>query len=199
MDGTEKLRTLVFFDLETNGLSPPSSVLSVAAIKVLFDRTGAALAEEGFSRFYYRNPGERENPRALEVNGLTDAVIRVRRGAAGYPKQFRDDGGFAAFCAGVAHYVGHNIAFDRRFLPFPLKHCFCTMRENTAVIKIRRPYGGGYKYPRLSEAAEYYGLAPESALLHGSDYDTRLTCEIFKQMLRRPATRRRALAFLGGP
>jgi DNA polymerase-3 subunit epsilon len=154
------------------------------------------VAEEMFSRFYHRNPGERENPRALEVNGLTDAVIRARRGGARYAEHFRDDRDFETFCAGVSRYVGHNISFDRKFLPFPLKHCFCTMKENITIIRLKRKFYGGFKYPRLSEAAEYYGLAPEGGKLHGSDYDTRLTCEIFKKMLQSPKTKRRVLEFL---
>jgi DNA polymerase III epsilon subunit-like protein len=81
-------------------------------------------------------------------------------------------------------------------MTFPLKYCFCTMKENTAIIKLPNKFHGGYKYPRLSEAAQYYGLAPEAGRLHGSDYDTRLTCEIFKKMLRGPNTKQRVLEFL---
>jgi DNA polymerase III epsilon subunit-like protein len=188
-------RPVIFFDVETNGLSGSSSVLSIAAIKAMFDETAAA-GEETFSRFYYRNPGEREDPQALAVNGLTDAVIRAKRAGVRYAKHFHNDKDFEQFCAGVNHYVGHNISFDRKFLPFSLKHCFCTMKENTAVIKLKKMARSGYKYPRLSEAAAYYGLAADTGRLHGSDYDTRLTCEIFKKMLYSPKTRRRVLEFL---
>jgi DNA polymerase-3 subunit epsilon len=187
-------KPIVFFDVETNGLSGSSSVLSIAAVKALFDGKDIDIAEE-FSRFYYRKPGEPENREALAVNGLTDAAIRKKRGQDRYAEHFHHDPDFAIFCAGVHHYVGHNIAFDRKFIPFPLKYCFCTMKENTTVIKIKRPYGG-FKYPRLSEAAEFYGLAPESDRLHGSDYDTRLTYEIFKIMLREPRTRQKVREFL---
>lgn len=187
---------LVFFDVETNGLSGNSSVLSIAAIKAVFDGNGIDTIEDSFSRFYYRNPGERESREALAVNGLTDEVIRAKRGDAGYAEQFRQDKDFRIFCAGVNHYVAHNISFDRQFVRFPLKYCFCTMRENTNIIRIKRYYGG-FKYPRLSETAEYYGIAPETAKLHGSDYDTRLTYEIFKKMLRDPRTKQRVYEFLG--
>jgi DNA polymerase-3 subunit epsilon len=189
---------VVIFDVETNGLTGSSSVLSIAAIKAVFDGKDIDAIKEIFTRFYYRKPGERENREALGVNGLTDAVIREKRGGALYAEHFHADRDFAIFCDGVRHYVGHNIAFDRKFIPFPLKHCFCTMRENTNIIKIPGYYGG-FKYPRLSEAAEYYGLAPESGRLHGSDYDTRLTYEIFKKMLRGPRTSRRVREFLESP
>jgi DNA polymerase-3 subunit epsilon len=194
--GIEPGRPLIFFDVETNGLSGDSSVLSIAAVKAVFDAAGRDLVEGAFCRFYYRKPGERENPEALAVHGLTSEVIRAKRGEASYAEHFNRDTDFRAFCAGVNHYVAHNIAFDRKFVPFPLKHCFCTMKENTAVLRIRRRCGG-FKYPRLSEAAEFYGLAPETAKLHGSDYDARLSYEIFKKMLHHPRTRQRALEFLG--
>ncbi|MDR0732045.1 MAG: hypothetical protein LBF63_10285 [Treponema sp.] len=196
--GIESARPVVFFDVETNGLSGSSSVLSIAALKAVFDGNDIDATGEIFSRFYYRKPGEKENREALNVNGLTDAVIRGKRGKAQYPEHFHLDGDFAAFCAGVHHYVGHNIAFDRKFIPFPLRHCFCTMKENTNIIKIQR-YCGGFKYPRLGEAADYYGLAPESGKLHGSDYDTRLTYEIFRKMFYDPRTRRRVHEFLKQP
>ncbi|MDR3146356.1 MAG: hypothetical protein LBU21_08765 [Treponema sp.] len=188
-------RKVIFFDVETNGLSGESSVLSITAIKALFNGEDIDTIEEIFSRFYYRNPGERENPEAIQVNGLRDEVIRTKRGNALYAEHFTHDTDFAAFCAGVKHYVGHNVSFDRKFIPFPLKHCFCTMKENIQVIRIKRR-GGGLKYPRLSETAAYYGLSPESDRLHGSEYDTRLTYEIFRKMLTDLRTKQRILAFL---
>jgi DNA polymerase-3 subunit epsilon len=193
--GIESARPVVFFDVETNGLPGSSSVLSIAAIKAVFNGTDIDTIEETFTRFYYRKPGEQEDRGALNVNGLTDAVIRKKRGNARYAEHFHCDTDFAAFCAGVCHYVGHNIAFDRKFIPFPLKHCFCTMKENVNIIRIKK-YNGGFKYPRLSEAAEYYGIAPESGKLHSSDYDTRLAYEIFRAMLREPRAGHKVREFL---
>jgi DNA polymerase-3 subunit epsilon len=193
--GIESARPVVFFDVETNGLPGSSSVLSIAAIKAVFNGTDIDTIAETFTRFYYRKPGEREDRGALNVNGLTDAVIRERRRGVRYAKHFYCDADFPVFCAGVRHYVGHNIAFDRKFIPFPLPHCFCTMKENTNVIKIKK-CRGGFKYPRLSETAEYYGLAPESGRLHSSDYDTRLTYEIFRTMLREARTGHTVREFL---
>jgi DNA polymerase III epsilon subunit-like protein len=189
-------RNVIFLDVETNGLSGHSSVLSVTAIKALFNGNNIDTIEDVFTRFYFRNPGERANPEAIKVNGLRDEAIRKMRGNAKYAEHFNGDGDFAAFCAGVNHYVGHNISFDRMFIHFPLKHCFCTMKENTKIIRIKG-HNAGFKYPRLSEAAAYYGLSPESGKLHGSEYDTRLTYEIFRKMLGDPRTKQRVLAFLG--
>ncbi|MDR2758337.1 MAG: 3'-5' exonuclease [Spirochaetaceae bacterium] len=188
-------KPVIFFDVETNGLSRNSSVLSITAIKALFNGKDVDTIEEIFTRFYYRNPGETKNPEALAVNGLTDAVIRKNRGNAQYAEHFIRDADFETLCTGVNHYVGHNISFDRQFVFFSLKHCFCTMKENLAIIKLPR-HGGGLKYPRLSETAAYYGLAPENDKLHGSEYDTRLTYEIFRKMMDGDQTKPRVHEFL---
>jgi DNA polymerase-3 subunit epsilon len=191
----ESEKPVVFFDVETNGLFKTSGVLSITAIKAVFNGKDIDTVLETFTRFYYRNPGEPANRNALAVNGLTDEVIRKNRDNARYAEYFRDDRDFENLCAGVNHYVGHNIAFDRMFIHFPLKHCFCTMKENTRIIRLQR-YNGGLKYPRLGEAAAYYGLAPDADKLHGSEYDTRLTYEIFRKMLSASRTKKKVLAFL---
>jgi DNA polymerase III epsilon subunit-like protein len=189
-------KVVIFFDVETNGLSKNSSVLSMSAIKARFNGTDIGDVEGTFSRFYYRNPGEMENADAIAVNGLTDEEIRRNRGNAQYPECFKEDAGFAVFCSGVRHFVGHNIAFDQKFLAFSLPHTFCTMRENTNIIKLMRWSGKGYKFPRLKEAAEYYQIEIDEQHLHGSDYDTFLTCEIFKRMLNHKRTKKEAIKFL---
>ncbi|MDR2070290.1 MAG: 3'-5' exonuclease [Treponema sp.] len=193
-----KSKGVIFFDVETNGLSGDSSVLSMGAIKTWFDGTDIGAVEETFSRFYYRNPGEPENAGAIRVNGLTDEVIRRNRGDALYPEQFKYDRDFPIFCSGVRHFVGHNIAFDQKFLAFSLPHTFCTMRENTNIIKLIR-WAGGYKFPRLKEAADYYQIEIDEHQLHGSDYDAFLTYEIFKRMLGNNQTKKRAVEFLEKP
>jgi DNA polymerase-3 subunit epsilon len=191
----ESPKPVIFFDVETNGLDKNSSVLSITAIKALYNGRDVDAIETIFTRFYYRKAGEPVDPGALKVNGLSDEVIRKNRGDAHYPEHFSEDEDFKALCTGVRHYVGHNIAFDRKFVCFPLKHCFCTMKENTPVVKIKR-YTGGFKYPQLSEAAAFYGLAPDTGKLHGSDYDTRLTYEIFRKMLNDGRTKPRVFEFL---
>jgi DNA polymerase-3 subunit epsilon len=188
-------REVIFFDVETNGLSKNSSVLSMSALKAIFNGRDIESATETFSRFYYRNPGEPENAVAIAVNGLTGNVIRRKRGNAEYPEHFKDDRDFAAFCSGARHFVGHNIAFDRKFLDFCLPNSFCTMRENTDIIRIIR-WAGGFKYPRLREAADFYQIETDEDQLHESDYDTHLTYEIFKHMLRDGRTKERVIGFL---
>ena len=70
---------LIFFDVETNGLKG-SSVLSISAMKILYDPTTNEMFKMGeYDRFYYRNEGEEINYGAISVNGLNDEEIAIRR------------------------------------------------------------------------------------------------------------------------
>jgi DNA polymerase-3 subunit epsilon len=92
--------------------------------------------------------------------------------------------------------VGHNIPFDAQFLDFELKRTFCTMRENTKIMKLKNR-SGGLKTPNLSETAAFYGISVDETKCHGSEYDTLLCYEIFRKMLARKMSRERVLEFLG--
>jgi DNA polymerase-3 subunit epsilon len=196
--------TVILFDTETNGLSAECSVLSISAIKAAIDNnsTGSAIhdaAVERYERFYYRAPGEPFGAGAVRVNGLTDAVITKKRGDAAYPRHFREDTeAFRAFCGTARHFVAHNIAFDRQYIPFPLPKTFCTMTENEKVLKLRRKTGE-LKFPSLKETARFYGIAPDSAKLHTSAYDTDLVYAIFIKMLESSKTRKKVRKFLDNP
>jgi DNA polymerase-3 subunit epsilon len=69
------------------------------------------------------------------------------------------------------------------------------MRENTDLVDVKK-HSGGVKYPRLMETAEYYRIDIDTEHLHESEYDTWLTFEIFKRMLKNEKAKGRALNFL---
>jgi DNA polymerase-3 subunit epsilon len=63
--------------------------------------------------------------------------------------------------------VAHNVAFDIMFLRreferlnrvFRAKEEFCTMKNLIPVCKIPKNRGQGYKYPKLSEACEFFRI-----------------------------------------
>ena len=67
--------------------------------------------------------------------------------------------------------VAHNFSFDSMFLrsefesenrTFTFKESFCSMKKSTPVCKIPRKGGVGYKYPRLTELTDYFGISPLS-------------------------------------
>jgi DNA polymerase-3 subunit epsilon len=188
---------VVFFDTETNGLDRNSSVLSISALKCVFNGADIDTVEDRYNRFYFRRPQELPNIYALDCNGLTDDVIREYRQCVEYAEYFRDDiQSFKDFCVGAIHFVGHNIQFDAKFLNFELKRTFCTMKENTNIMQLKNRRGG-LKPPNLSEAANFYSIAVDEDQCHASEYDTLLTYQIFRMMLGRKRSRERVLRFLG--
>jgi DNA polymerase III epsilon subunit-like protein len=149
-----------------------------------------------YERFYFRNPGEQAGTEALEVNGLTDDVIRSKRGDAVYPLHFKDDiESFKSFCRDTRHFAGHNIRYDLQYIDFRLPNIFCTMNENTKIVKARRR-NGRLKYPSLSETIRFYGISSDSSMLHGSLYDSMMVYEVFKKMLETAAIKKKVLLFL---
>jgi DNA polymerase-3 subunit epsilon len=191
-------KSIIIFDVETNGFQN-SSVLSISAIRCLFNGNDADTVEGRFNRFYFRRDGEAKDFGALEVHGLNDELIRQNRGNAEYPLHFDDDmENFKDFCAGARHYVGHNIHFDRSFITFDRPRSFCTMLANTDILKIPNRKRG-YKWPSLRECARFYQVEVEQKNLHASSYDTEITHRIFRQMLEGGTSRKRVLDFLALP
>lgn len=186
---------VIVFDTETNGLEE-CSVLSISAIKLSVNKENLKVSEiSRFNRYYFRNPGEEINESAIFVNGLTDLEIEKRRIGENYAKYFEKDIDFLKFCKGCNHFVAHNIEFDRKFIPFELKHQFCTKVENVEILKIPGKYGK-YKWPRLNETAFYYGIVLDENEWHGSEYDTEICKDIFVAMLEDEETQHLVKKFL---
>lgn len=186
------IKKVIFFDFETNGVNEDNSVLSLSAMKISYNTETNEMIELGkFNRFYYRNKGEAPNLDAIKVNGLSDDVItQIRKEQnANYPITFREDiESFYEFCDGALHFVAHNIAFDRKFLPFKLEYQFDTMKENIYIVKIPSNNFSGYKWPKLMECANYYNVPLEESKLHGSMYDVEIMARVFYRMSRRRET-----------
>lgn len=191
------IKNLIFFDTETNGTLPTSSVLSISAMKIEYNSETNELIKVGeYNRFYYRNEGEPLNEGAISVNGLTDDVIKKNRESTfeytgEYPKYYTDDvDSFYAFCDGSKHFIAHNIKFDRQFIPFILEKQFDTMLENVEIVKIpsNNPYNK-YKWPKLIECANYYGVKYENDNMHQSMYDVLIMARIFYVMFKKNNTK----------
>lgn len=177
--------SILFFDTETNGLTPTNSVLSINALKYSFtvDETIHLDFIDSFERFYFSK--EPENEIAINCNGLTKEKIEEHRVGFSYPNYQVDDTAFEMFCEDVSLFVAHNISFDRRFFKFmENKPQFCTMRSNTQEVKAPFPSGkSGYKTPTLAEAAKYYDIAFNETEAHSSVYDTNICYQIFIKMI----------------
>jgi len=106
------------------------------------------------------------NPFAQKVHGFSTERLKVLSGGRrfyGYREEIYEDFKSANLI------VAHNLSFDLNFLikefeennmQFLYKQGLCSMRHFTPVCKILRANGRGYKYPKLSELAEYFGLYP---------------------------------------
>lgn len=191
------LKTLIFFDTETNGTTSASSVLSISAMKIVYNsQTNEFIKTGEYNRFYYRNVGEPLNEGAINVNGLTDDVISQNRENTFkengvYPKYYVDDvDSFYEFCDGSKHFIAHNIKFDRQFIPFILEKQFDTMLENVDIVKIpsTNPYNK-YKWPKLIECANYYGVKYENDNMHQSMYDVLIMARVFYVMFKKNHTK----------
>nr|DAX49790.1 MAG TPA: DNA polymerase III subunit alpha [Caudoviricetes sp.] len=190
---------VIIFDTETNGLND-CSVLSISAIKIDVDLKINSYKEvERFDRFYFRNEGEEINADAIAINSLSDEEILKRRtdSNAKYSKYFEKDKEFVDFCKDTKHFVAHNISFDRKFIPFELEQQFCTKESNVEILKIPGK-NGKYKWPRLNEAAKYYGIELDENRWHGSEYDTEICKDIFVAMLKNEETSEIVREFLEG-
>ena len=99
---------------------------------------------------------------------------------AQYAHHFSSDNDFNDFSADITHWVAHNIQFDVAFLPTKPHKEFCTMKSNTATVKILR--NGSYKFPTLAETARFYGIDFDSESAHGAAYDTEILFAIFLAM-----------------
>lgn len=195
------IKKIIFFDTETNGTKPDSSVLSVSALKVYYNTETDKMEKKGeFDRFYFRNEGEIPNLDAIKVNGLTDDEIERRRNLSNedYALTFKEDiNNFKEFCEDAIHFVAHNIKFDRQFIPFKLPVQFDTMLENVEIVKIPSTNSySKYKWPKLMECAKFYKIPLEEKELHNSMYDVLIMARVFYMMNKIPQLKNKINSFL---
>jgi len=190
---------VIFWDTETNGLHKTNSVLSISAIKTAFSVEGEKIESkiiERYERFYFRKPFEKIGEEAIDVNGLTDEVLKEKRIEADYPENFCNDiDSFKRFCSDTRHFAGHNIFYDKQYINFWLPNIFCTMKTNTYIIGLKRK-DGQPKFPSLTETAKFYGIDTNTDEMHGSMYDSFITYQVFLKMLENDNARGKAYAFL---
>lgn len=111
------------------------------------------------------------------------------------------------------HLVAHNAQFDRNVILRSLRHArvhedeirmfenkpfVCTMRLLTPVTKLphtrapafkraRASAKPRYKWPKLCEAADFFGLDFDSDAAHDAGYDVQMLKRVYQCMARHPA------------
>lgn len=158
----------VVFDTETTGLRPShgDEIISIGAVKI----TGGELqAQLYFNEFV--NPGIPISEASRAIHGIDDAQVA---GARGIDQVLAD---FHAYC-GNAILVGHNVAFDMRFLK--LKEGRAGVQFNQPVLDtllIASVLGKHLRSHDLNELAGLLGVTLENR--HAALGDAIITARLF--------------------
>ena len=160
----------VVLDFETTGLSPREGarVIEVSAREVVDGEPG-----EEFLTFI--DPGVRVPAAITAFTGITTAMLR------GAPKSAVAMRELTAFL-GASPVVGHNIAFDRRFLEHEAeKHLGGRAIRTLCTLLLARRMLPGRPCYRLGSLVDEVGIArPER--LHRASADTWVTLHLFDRL-----------------
>ena len=122
IDLDRKLSELAYtvFDTETTGLQPAQGdeIIQFGAVRIV---NGRLLRQETFEQLV--DPRIPLKPEGIPIHGITDAMVR------GQPVIDAVLPAFHAFCSDTV-LVGHNVAFDMRFLQ---------LKEDSTGIRFRQP------------------------------------------------------------
>ncbi|MCC6531951.1 MAG: 3'-5' exonuclease [Burkholderiales bacterium] len=168
------LRELAYtvFDTETTGLDPGAGdeIIAIGAVRIVNARV---LTGEAFDRLI--DPRRRIDPRSVAIHGIGDAMVR------GQPTIERVLPAFHRFCTDTV-LVGHNVAFDMRFLQ---------LKEDATGVRFRQPVldtlllsavlHDNLSDDRLEAIAHRFGI--EVVARHTALGDALVTAEIFLKML----------------
>ena len=145
---------IIFLDTETTGLYPGN----VCQLSYVLQGVCGAVGRNLFFTVDSVEYG------AYKVHGFTPEKLRVLSGG----KRFNDLIGLIGEDISSAGAVAcHNAAFDVMFLraeferaglDLPIAESFCTMKKSVEICKIPRGRGCGYKYPKLNELCDFYGI-----------------------------------------
>ena len=162
--------TFVVTDTETTGLRPgPNRVIEIGAVKV---RNGQIL--DRFEQFV--NPGVSVPRQITRLTGITTAMVYRARPPTVVLSDFLDFLGDDVF-------VGHNAAFDRKFLQFELRKAGFDFRIGSAVCTRRMALRILHALPSrsLSSLMRHYGITAKRR--HRAFDDALATAQVFIRLL----------------
>lgn len=160
------------FDTETTGLDPSGGdeIIQIGAVRILH---GRLLREERYEQLV--DPQRPLSPESIAVHGITPDRLR------GQPRIDAVLPRFHAFAAETV-LVGHNVAFDLRFLQ--LKEARCGLRFEQPVLDtllLSAVLHPNHDSHRLEAIAERMGLGVVDR--HTALGDALLTAQIFLRMI----------------
>lgn len=186
---------IAILDTETNGLfdftkpadAPGQPRLATLALILAEFKEGALYIEKMFA-YMVKPDGWEMTPEATKVNGLTTEHLLQ------YGIPVRDVLLTYTNLIELGYILGaFNAQFDLKMMRGELRRAgmpdrfestpnFCVMRALTNVVKIPRKTGGGYKFPKLSEACAHFGIEQNATHTAVGDADScyRLLEELVK-------------------
>lgn len=172
------------FDTETTGLDPAGGdeIIQIGAVRVL---NGKILRGEGFDQLV--DPGRSIPEAGIPYHGIRPEMVRGKPGIAAVLPAFH------AYAAGTV-LVGHNVAFDMRFLQ--LKEAATGLRFDQPVLdtlllaSIAQPHEPSQSLEAIAER-----LGVQIAGRHNAAGDALATAQVFLALL--PLLRARGVVTLG--
>lgn len=164
---------------------------------------GEDMAEQGATDFLIKPDGWSMSDEVAAINGLTNEIlaekgIPIADALAVYAKII-DDGYVivsfnAQFDTKVMRGEMRRAGIDDRFERTPN---ICVMRAATDICQVPKKTGRGYKFPKLSEACQFFGLTQAGA--HSAMGDARSAFEIFLKLHELKALPEPAVFFAKNP
>jgi DNA polymerase-3 subunit epsilon len=159
-------------DTETTGLAPSAGdeIISIGAVRIV---NGRLLAGERFEQLL--DPRRPLHPASMEIHGIKPEALR------GKPPIERVLPAFHKFCEDTV-LVGHNVAFDLRFLQ--LKEKITGVRFTQPVLDtllLSAALHENLASHQLEAVAERFGVSPAGR--HTAVGDALMTGEIFLRMI----------------
>ncbi len=201
-EATDDLVPFYFvFDVETNGLpdfydAPPDDLENWPHPLSLGYVTLNENLELVKKRYFILDQECELDEEATSVHGLTKDIIKSKgkNPSEVYDEVFLD-------MKTSKKLVAHNMAFDLSVLQADFlrkgknksvfrKGKVCTMKKSTSIVAIPRPYGKGYKWPKLGELiASCFFLDQDSEGFefeeaHDALWDAEATAKCFKHLIK---------------
>ena len=161
----------VTFDLETTGFTPKDcGVIQVCGVRSRAEKSGLRHIES-YTEFV--NPGRPIPPMIRRLTNISDSMVAGARRESVVMPEFKR-------WIGDRPVVGHNVAFDMRFLKKRIgqEKIIDTLRMSRAL------YGTDVKH-KLPDVAKREGVQFKPGRLHRADEDVRITAECFVRMARK--------------
>lgn len=185
-----KIAKYLVIDTETSGLfdfNKPADAEGqprMASVAMIYLDETLSITKE--SMFYIKPEGWSMNEEASKINGLTDEILNEK----GISVKIVLDEYTQAIKDGLI-IVAFNAQYDTKILRAELRRAgmedlfektfnICMMKATMDILKIPGRYGS-FKWPKLSEAAQYFGI--EQLEAHTALDDTRVTVLVMRKVV----------------